>query len=390
MAVDNKLQKGKKIGIDIRALGGEIVGIGTYIKGFLWSLSQVKDDQNQYFLYTDQDSVETIYKLSLLPKEKFILRYFPTKVWSLDSWYIKVWQDAKKKQLDLFYSPHSTLFSFFPNLKTIFMVHDLSAILFPQMHTFKVRLFSGKFFLSHACKKARLIIVPSFSTKQDLEKIIPASYGKIKVIYNGLSMKKIATRRGASLRDESNRFAILNFPYLLYVGTIEPRKNLAALIEAFHRFKEKDKLGYKLIIAGKKGWLYEPVFEKVGGLRLENEVIFAGYVSEDMKQSLYKKATAFVFPSFYEGFGLPVLEAMSLGVPVITSNCSSLPEIVGGNYRFLVDPYSKESIYTGLKRILTLSSKERKQLIMSNKERAQGFSWLKNAQEWLKVVSEIP
>ena len=173
--------------------------------------------------------------------------------------------------------------------------------------------------------------------------------------------------------------------YLLYVGTLQPRKNLVRAIEAFGLLKRDSTL--KFVIAGKKGWLYDEIFEKVKELNLENEVIFTGYVPDEDLPELYKNAKAFIFVSLYEGFGLPVLEAMSYGIPVLTSNTSSLPE-VAGDAALLVDPENTEEIAKGMERLLT-DEKLRQQLISKGKEQIKKFSWEKAAKETLQVLEEV-
>jgi len=340
-----------KIGIDVRALK-ETAG-------------------NEYLLYGDSE-ITLPYQTS-----KFKQRIFKA---SEVFWYFKVWRDLRSQQVDYFYSTHSTIFSFFPLTKTILIVHDLSAILFPQLHTFKVRILAGKFFLTHACRRAKFIFADSEATRNDLENIIPVSIGKITVNYCGLSLDKKSD-------SDKNRFIDYNFPYILYLGTIEPRKNLVRLIEAYNLLFENNETHPKLVIAGNTGWYYQEVFQKVVELNLQNEVIFTGFVNETEKNFLFKNALFFVFPSIYEGFGLPVAEAMKRGIPVLTSGVSSLPEIVGKDYSFLVDPEDVSDIKSKLEKLLQLTPKEKEKLVLENKRKISQFSWEKNAVNWLKVIS---
>jgi glycosyltransferase involved in cell wall biosynthesis len=173
--------------------------------------------------------------------------------------------------------------------------------------------------------------------------------------------------------------------FILFVGTLEPRKNIIRLLEAYARIK--DKLPHKLVIAGTKGWLYQPIFEAVKRLSLRNNVIFLGYVDDGNLPALYNLADLFVYPSIYEGFGLPVLEAMACGIPVITSNVSSLPE-VAGDAAVLVDPYNVKELAGAMKHVLTNASL-RKQVINKGFQQAKNFSWKKCARETLKVYEEV-
>ena len=179
--------------------------------------------------------------------------------------------------------------------------------------------------------------------------------------------------------------------YILYVGTLQPRKNLIRLIQAFKNLKSqipnlkiKD---LKLVICGKKGWLYEEIFQKVKELGLEKEVIFTGYVPEEDLPALYKGARCFVLVSLYEGFGLPVLEALSVGCPVVLSNVSSLPE-VGGKVAVYVDPYDVEDIARGILEILRYDAVTHQSKVEEGKKWARRFSWERCARETLKVLEE--
>lgn len=368
-----------KIGIDIRALTKNSAGIGYYIKGFLWGLSQLKDDDHQYFLYANAET-----NCLFLPKDQFTVKIFKTNELS---WYYQIWQDMKKEKIEFFYSTHSTLFSFLPGIKTALAVHDLSAILFPELHTWKVRILAGEKMLHLACKKAQFIVVPSQSTKNDLEKIISENKEKIQIIPNGyFSMQSDSNKFP---KNEKNRFSDWHFRFILYLGTIEPRKNLVRLIEAFANLKIKEKIPEKLVIAGKKGWFTDQVFAKIEELKIENAVILTEYVRDIEKQTLMQKASVFVYPSLYEGFGFPILEAMVAGVPVLTSNISSLPEITGKDYPYLVDPLNSQDIEEKLFQILNLGKKERQKLIVKNRERTKKFSWLENARLWVKLLKEV-
>jgi len=373
-----------KIGIDIRAITKESAGIGYYTAGFVQALTQQNDSKNdssedQYFLYANltQQELETILGL-VFPQNFQVKTYISHEV----KWYLQVYQDVRREKIEVFYSPHSTLFSFFPKVKTVLMVHDLSAILFPQMHTRKVRLFAGKWFLTRACRRSAFIVVPSQATKHDLEKIIPESRGKIEVIYNGFWQEK-------KNKQDPNRFASWKFPYLLYVGTIEPRKNLVRLITAYSQFTSRDFPDLKLVIAGKKGWYYSEVFEKVQELHLEKQIIFTGYVNAREKRVLFSRATAFVFPSLYEGFGLPVLEALRFGLLVLTSKISALPEVVGKSYPFLVDPTDIKDIANKLRALCQLDKKQKQALNLKLQKRSEQFTWTNHVRTWRQKISLI-
>lgn len=173
--------------------------------------------------------------------------------------------------------------------------------------------------------------------------------------------------------------------YILFVGTLQPRKNLVRLIEAFSRLNPKP---YTLIIVGKPGWMYEEIYQAPKKFGVEEKVKFLDYVSDEDLPSLYQNARCFVLPSLYEGFGLPVLEAMSYGCPVVTSNTSSLPE-AGGEAAIYVDPESVESIKEGILKVLNFTPRARQDLIKKGYDQVKKFSWEKCARETLKVLEEV-
>jgi glycosyltransferase involved in cell wall biosynthesis len=176
-------------------------------------------------------------------------------------------------------------------------------------------------------------------------------------------------------------------PYLLFVSTLEPRKNINNLIRAFNLLKRKYKIEHQLVLIGQKGWNYEPIFREIERSAWRSQIHHLDYLSDEMVAVFYSKADAFVYPSHYEGFGLPVLEAMTLGAPVITSNTSSLPE-VAGDAALLIDPDDPTSLADAILKVIG-DSQFRSELIQKGKERAKLFSWERTAQETLKAYKSL-
>ena len=201
---------------------------------------------------------------------------------------------------------------------------------------------------------------------------------KIKVIYSGINDKFKPIKSNNQIRQKYN----LPDEFILYFGTIEPRKNLIGLIKAFELIRHRHKI--KLVIAGTKGWLYKNIFKSAQNSKYNKDIIFTGFVEEDDKPYLYNLASVFVYPSFFEGFGFPPLEAMACGIPTIVSHNSSLPEVVGAG-AVMIDPYNIDELAWAMEIALT-DEKVRAYLMQKGIEQAKKFSWQKCAQETLKVI----
>ncbi len=317
-------------------------------------------------------------------------------------------------KLDVLFIPaHTSPLIHKPGLKTVVTVHDLGAEYLPKMHQLKQQLYL-KYITKYQLRSATKLIAVSKATKEDLLKKAGVDEKKIEVVYEGFDKKlfkpTIPDVLVTSLRQ-----------YYLFVGTIQPRKNLERLIRAFSSVilneakrsegslanaNSPNKLGdssliaqndkIKLVIVGSKGWLSEDIYKLPKKLGIEERVKFLGYVPDEKMPALYSNAIALVFPSLFEGFGLPILEAQACGCPVITSNASSMPEIAGKG-AILVDPLSVKDIMEGMERLQAFGSEAqarrvtgyRLQLIKKGFENIKRFSWEKCARETLKVLEEV-
>ncbi|NJE77285.1 glycosyltransferase family 1 protein [Thermococcus sp. ES12] len=291
---------------------------------------------------------------------------------------------SKKLRLDLVHDVYLGLFFFYPQkTKKIITIYDLVPIKFPQTHRGDTIL-AHKYALMRSLRYADKIISISYSTKKDAVKYFKISEEKIRVIHLGVDedYKLLPENEIKKIKQKYN----LNYPFILYVGTLEPRKNIPTLLKALYKLK-KQGLPHKLVITGKKGWKYKNIFELISKLNLQRDVIFTGYVPREDLPALYNAADLFVYPSLYEGFGLPPLEAMACGTPVITSNTSSLPEVVG-NAGIMVDPYDVNGLAKAIYEVLT-NDRLREELRKRGLERAKMFSWKKTAEETLKVYEEV-
>lgn len=269
--------------------------------------------------------------------------------------------------------------------KTVTIVHDMAYKAFPETVNKRTRQWL-ELTLKGSCKRADAIITVSEFSKQEIVKYLGVSPDKITVMPNGVDLSvyrpDYTEEQMKAVRDHYK----ISDDYFLYLGTLEPRKNIERVIEAYWSLTQE--LGEKcpeLVLAGGKGWLYDKIFEIVKRLELEKKVVFTGYVDAQDAPILMKGAKAFVFPSLYEGFGMPPIEAMACGTPVITSNVSSLPEVVG-DAGIYVNPLSAEEIKSALKTIVQDSERCR-ELSERGLLRAQGYTW-KHSVDILKQVYE--
>ena len=261
-------------------------------------------------------------------------------------------------------------------------IHDIISILFPQNIPFASRMFYSKW-MPFSYAKAKHIISISESTKRDIMRVLKIPENKITVIHNGYDAKlkkKISREEIAKVKVKYS----LPQDYLLHIGTLEPRKNLDFLIDVFcEAIKDKKNANLSLVITGKKGWYFEGLFEKVRKLELEEKVIFTGYIDEGDKGAIYQGAKIFTFPSLYEGFGLPPLEAMACGVPVISSNTSSMPEVIGDAGE-LISPKNKMAWVEAITRI-NGDDKLYVEMQRKNAIQVEKFDWEKTAQKTIEV-----
>jgi len=358
-----------KIAIDTQTTLGQPTGFGFYVSNLVANLKKTTSDFEFVEIKPDFDK-------DFSTAQRFIWDQFTFPA------------QARREQADLLHQPCFSA-PFFFDRAIVVTIHDIISILFPQTIPFVSRMFYSKW-MPFSYRRATRIITISDSTKRDIVRVLKIPEHKITVIPLAVDHKfekEVSAAKVAKLRKKYNLPDPLSGGYILHVGTLEPRKNLGFLIDVFHQvIKEKENSNLALVITGKKGWYFEGLFEKVKELGLQKKVIFTGYISEDEKLALYKGARIFAFPSLYEGFGLPPLEAMASGVPVISSNTSSMPEVIG-SAGILLSPYDKKG---WIKAISKVNNDEnlRKKMIRENKNQIKKFSWEKTAQETIKVYYE--
>lgn len=354
-----------RIGIDVQTTLGEKTGFGFYVENLISNLKKI-DSKNQYFFFKPTNEKD----LSA-PKRLIWDQY-------------QMPQKAKFAQVDILHQPCFSAPIFYSG-KVVVTIHDIIAILYGK----DIPLFSRQFFskiMPFSYRRADKIIAISEHTKKDIIKYLKISPEKIIVIHSAademFNKGNISQEKILAMKKKYQ----INKNYLLHIGTLNPRKNLQFLIKVFSQVVN-NLPDFQLVITGKKGWYYQGLFDQVKNLGLEDKVIFTGYIKDIDKPIFYQGATLFVFPSLYEGFGLPPLEAMSCGCPVISSNTSSLPEVIG-NAGILLSPNDELSWVRSIKMILE-DKKLQKNLAKQGLEQAAKFSWSRTAQETLRVYEEL-
>lgn len=347
----------------------EKVGVSVYSHKLLEFFQKKSNKDVQFLIFLKRKP------RSDLPAEKdyFKYQYVPGDfLWSQTFLPLELFKKkALGQNISVFFSPAHYAPRFCP-VPIVVTIHDLSFFYYPE-EFLKKDFYQLKNWTKYSVEKARKIIAVSQTTKKDITKFYKIPEEKIEVIYEGYEKKS----KNLKLKTKN-----LN-SYILYVGTIQPRKNIETLIEAFSVFRKQNP-GFKLLIVGKKGWLYEHIYRKAEELRLNNSIKFLGYVSDTQLSDLYKKAFCFVLPSFYEGFGIPVIEAMSFGCPVISSFTSSLPEI-GGDACLYFDPKDPKELAEKLTELKDNQSL-RNELIKKGKKRIKLFSWQRCSEKTLEIL----
>ena len=252
---------------------------------------------------------------------------------------------------------------------------------FPETMNLKTKIML-KLCLKKSCRRADKIVTVSQFSKEEIVKYLNIPEEKIVVMPNGVDHSLYHPGYAEDAIEKAKRRYQIEGEYYLYLGTLEPRKNIERIVQAYARAKRPG--GPKLVLAGRRGWLYESIFAAVQELGIEEDVVFTDYVADADVPLLMSGARMFLFPSLYEGFGLPPLEAMACGTPVVTANTSSLPE-VAGDAALLADPYSVREIAAAIAR-LEEDEALRRSLIQKGLERAAQFTWEKSAQIFYAAI----
>jgi len=265
-------------------------------------------------------------------------------------------------------------------------IFDLSNLRCPEMHRAESLGIHAPL-LRHAAANADRIVAISESCKTDVVELLGVHPDRVRVVLGGIHLQEFGGPPDDHLLQILRKRFSISGNYLIHLGTLEPRKNLPRMIEAYARVRQRFEDCPRLVLAGQAGWMFEDVFSSIERFRLSNHVVHTGYLERDEAVCLLRAAHACVYPSLYEGFGLPVLEAMAARIPVLTSNVSSMPEVVGDT-GILVDPKSVDAIEAGLLELIENRTASR-QRVEAAYERAKQFTWENSARALAEVYTEL-
>jgi glycosyltransferase involved in cell wall biosynthesis len=384
-----------RIGIDYTSAVTQGAGIGRYTRELIQALLAIPADHRYTLFYASKnklpsDTFRTPAPLRFggySPQSTVRIRHLPLH----DKWLARIWHRARVPipielitgKIDLFHSPDFTLPPTLPGVPTLLTVHDLSFIRDPDSAWPSLRAYLMKT-VPRSVQRATHILADSQATKDDLIDLFKTPPEKISVLYSGVDARFKPIRAGAEIDRVRAKYKIGPQPFALSIGTLQPRKNYRRLIEAYAKLNQSD---LELVIGGGKGWMFDDIFAQAKDLRLADRVHFIGFVADEDLPALYSAANLFVYVSLYEGFGLPLLEAMACGTPIISSNTSSLPEVIG-DVGLQVDPKNVEEITHAMKQMID-RSELRDQSRAAGLDRVQRFTWTSAAQKLLAIYDRL-
>lgn len=386
-----------KIGIDVRCLAeGRRTGVEEYTFNLLKNIFEL-DHTNEYVLFlnsfrSDRAELGWTKKFVNVQIRRF---HYPNKLLNFLFWYLR-WPkiDRLLGGVDVLFLPNIIFASVSHRAKLVVTIHDLSFERHAETFSWKRRLWHIFINSKDLCQRADRIIAVSDSTKKDIVSLYGIAERKITTIHSGISEKfRVLDRNIPELSAIKDKYC-LPYRFILYFGTIEPRKNLVGVIRAYNNLQkyaienEQEELAKcELVIAGQSGWLADEIYSEIEKSKYREKIRLINSVPEEDKEYIYNLASLFVYPSFFEGFGFPPLEAMRCGVPTIVSNNSSLPEIVGKN-AVMIDPDRPDELAKAMREVL-LSKELQSQLRAEGLAAPGEFSWQKTAQDFLETLKNL-
>ncbi len=376
-----------RVGIDYTAAVNQSAGIGRIVRGWVGSLIQL-DPSVEYLLLHATPNAGATFRLpisgNVTPRPLRLSERWLTILWHRLRAPVPV--DWLTGPIDVFHSPDFVL----PPVRqarSIVTVHDLAFLLYPECADEGLRSYLERV-VPRSVSRAHFVVADSENTRNDVICLLGVPPERTAVVYGGVDPTFQQITDPGRLAPLRRRFGLdEETPFILFVGVIEPRKNLVGLMDAFAILKSRQSLPHKLLIAGGRGWLWEGIEEHAERSPVGGDIRFAGFVPDEDLPALYSAAQMFVFPSHYEGFGLPALEAMACGTPVISSRASSLPEVVG-DAGLLVEPDDPEQLAAAME-LLALNPNVREDLRRRGHERAAAFTWEAGASGLLDIYRRV-
>jgi glycosyltransferase involved in cell wall biosynthesis len=366
-----------RIAIDARKLRD--FGIGTYVRNLLRQLARL-DAESEYVLLCRPADVGIERQLG----DNFRAVPSTAAPYSVREQFA-VPHALHGHAIDVFHTPHYVLPPLV-DVPSVVTIHDCIHLMFPQYLPNRFAYLYARTFLWTAVHRSARVLTVSETSKRDILRFYPVPEQKIEVIYNAIDERFGQPPSEEEVRRVRERFR-LDRAFALYAGNIKPHKNLERLIEAFHQLRQEGFEHLALLIIGDEISKYPTLRRAVHRYKLHKHVRFLGFVPDETLAVLYRLASVFVFPSLYEGFGLPPLEAMASGTPVVTSNVSSLPEVTGGA-AVLIDPYDPAAIADGMRRVLT-DPALRADLVARGLARVREYSWERSVRRVREVYAEV-
>ena len=379
-----------KIGIDIRTLMDKrYSGVSEYTFHLVNEFLKL-DQNNQYRLYYNSGR-DLAFRLPnfIAANVKVIGTRYPNKIFNyvLQKLFHYPQIDKVIGGVDVFWSPHINFLSLSKSTRKFLTIHDLSFLRYPEFFNQRKNFWHRLINVKKLAVNFDHLIAVSENTKRDMIELLGVAPEKISVIYSGIDSSYHPVAETLKIQIVKSRYG-LPAKFILYLGNVEPRKNLIGLIRAYNELRRRrpELEAVKLVIAGATGWKIKDIFKELYASDYQADIKFLGYIDKADKPALYSLCSVFAYPSFYEGFGFPPLEAMACGAPVITSNVSSLPEIVGGA-ALTVDPYNTNAITTALEQVLT-DEVLAERLRQDGLEQVKRFNWENTARKYLELFSK--
>jgi glycosyltransferase involved in cell wall biosynthesis len=377
-----------RIAIDYSAAVNQRAGIGRLVRNQVLALAEVDHDNDYRLVYArpNRGSVP-----QFPPARNFVRREFGLG----ERWLTILWHRAKvpvpadwlSGPVDLYHCPDFVL----PPLRHargILTVHDLAFLMRPDCADHRLRAYLEEV-VPRSVRRADFIIADSENTRNDLVVLLGVRPASVAVVPGGVEERFTRVTDDEQLLKARRRLGVGDAPFILAIGVIEPRKNLNRLMDAFAVLKERGNVApnLKLVLAGGKGWLYDDIFEHHADSSVRGDILLPGFVSDGLLPAIYSAAEALAFPSLYEGFGLPILEAMACGTPVVASRASCLPEVAEGA-ALMIDPNNVEGLTAALELVL-LDGDLRAGLIAQGHARAANYTWTRAAEQLLGVYRAV-